>query len=111
MTRGWTRGLRLTGSLLLAWHLLMPPLAYNRETERFVWISDAPLAQWYYKGEFATLGACHTARGEEIAKQQQGPTHRADGTPYDREGFGLASVAALQHARCLTDTELKTPPR
>lgn len=96
--------------LLLAWHLLMPPLAYNTETGRFVWVIDAPLAQWYYRGEFATLGACHSARAEEIAKQMQGPTHRADGTPYDREGVGPATVAVLQHARCLTDAELKTPP-
>lgn len=88
----------------------MPPLAFNRETGRFVWISDAPLAQWYYKGEFATLGACHTARAEEITKQQAGPTHRADGTPYDQEGFGPATVAALQHARCLTDADVKTLP-
>ena len=102
---------RLTrlGGLLLAWHLLMPPLAYNRETGRFVWISDAPLAQWYHKGEFATLGACHTARAEAIHEQQGGPTHRADGTPLDQEGFGPATVAALRHARCLTDAELKAP--
>ncbi len=112
-TRGMDRGVHLTrlGNLLLAWHLLMPLLAYNRETDCFVWVSDAPLAQWYYKGEFATLGAWNTARDEEIAKQQQAPTHRADGTPYDREGLGRASIAAPQHARCLTDGDLKAPPR
>jgi hypothetical protein len=38
-------------------------------------------------------------------------TRRADGTPYDKEGFGLASIAALEHARCLTDAEVKTPLR
>src|SRR5258708_34757373 len=96
--RGMDRGVHLTrlGNLLLAWHLLMPLLAYNRGTDCFVWGSDAPLAQWYYKGEFATLGACNTARDEGIAKQQQAPTHRADGTPYDRDGPGRAALAGTQ---------------
>jgi hypothetical protein len=48
-------GARLTGLDLLAGDLLMPPLADNHAAGRFVWVRDAPLAQWYYHGEFATL--------------------------------------------------------
>jgi hypothetical protein len=56
--------------VLLAWHLLMPPVAYNRETGQFVSVRDLPLAQWYHVGEFATLAACHIGRAEMIREQQ-----------------------------------------
>jgi hypothetical protein len=90
---------------LLAWHLLMPPLAYNTVTFQFVWVTDAPLVQWYHQGEFSTLGACHAARATRIVDEEQ--WLKDNGTKYDTDGFKRNSLEALRHARCFTDAEIK----
>ena len=37
--------------IALAWHLLMLPLVCNKKEDRFLWLKDGPMADWYYKRE------------------------------------------------------------
>jgi hypothetical protein len=101
------KGHRVIGSLalVLAWHLLMPPLAAHKTQHRFVWISDAPIREWYHKGEYKTLGDCHNARAEKIIEQQKKLTDL--GKESDFGDFAKVTLESLEHARCLSDQDIK----
>jgi hypothetical protein len=91
--------------LVLAWNLMVPPLVYNKTENQFRWVIDAPLVQWYHRGQFQTLGECHTARADKIAESERWLAQY--GKQYDQEGFMRADLAALRNARCLSDQEIK----
>src|SRR5262245_30619355 len=92
-------------AIVLAWHLLLPPIVYDKKENRFLWVTDATMADWYYKGEFKTYGECHAARQEEISKARKrlAATREADAP----RRFNAVTLDQLPNSRCFSDQEVK----
>ena len=89
--------------VVMAWHLLAPPAAWDTREHRMRWVSDAPLVEWYHEGEFKTFGDCHKAREAKIVKIQNRLAEDGD----NAAGSVSTDLERLRYARCLSDDQVR----